>query len=185
MTNDCQNYAILGYDTKNDCFDANKGSELGETTSNMSSLATKILDIGDILAIIFGTFFVFSTTGMIYCFGKRLLRAVNRFLAACQRAANTFSTLRDPLRNFVFREYKKDAGKTSEKSPEKEKTPKVERVEVTTEKQKKKKAKKVKISTPKPKTLQVTAQIEHISNQVSLHLLVLQTFIFTNFNFFV
>lgn len=182
MTNDCQTFAILGYDTQKDCFDDNQDSEIRETTSNT-------LDTGDILAILFGTFIAVSTTAMIYCFGKRLLRRVNRFLAACQRAANAFSFIQGPLADFLFRDDKKDTETTAEtaktpkserkketrdetateKSPQKAKTPKQEHVEITTEKKDRKKTKRVQISTPKSKTVQVTAQIEQdITTQVSL-----------------
>ena len=160
MSDECHNFAILGYDTKKDCFEAERETQGGETSTNS-------LNTGDILAIVFAVIIFGSTVGMIYYFGKRLLTSINRFLAACQRVANTFSRLRNPLTKFLFRNNKTEM----EKTPEKPKQTKVDAVKIKTEKKvKKKKNKKVTInSTPKPKSFQVTAEIEPVisDNQVS------------------
>lgn len=160
MSDECHNFAILGYDTKKDCFEAERESQGGDTS-------TKSLGTGDILAIVFAAIIFGSTVGMIYFFGKRLLTSINRFLAACQRAANTFSRLRNPLTKFLFRNNKTEMKTT----PEKPKKSKIDTVKIKTEKkEKKKKNKKVTInSTPKPNTFQVMAEIEPVisDNQVS------------------
>ena len=160
MSDECHNFAILGYDTKKDCFEAERETQGGETS-------TYSLNTGDILAIVFAVIIFGSTVGMIYYFGKRLLTSINRFLAAFQRAANTFSRLRNPLTKFLFRNNKTEM----ETTPEKPKKSKVESVKIKKEKkEKKKKNKKVTInSTPKPNTFQVMAEIEPVisANQVS------------------
>ena len=163
MTNSCQKFAILGYDTRQDCLDANKDSDQGETSNDT-------LDTGDILAIVFGVIIVLMLAlglgGTIYFFGQRFLRLINRFLAACQRTANTFAILRHPVVKFLLRTKDNETEKTDKTktpTPKSEKTPKCEH---TTEKKNKRKTKKVTIktaSTPKSRTVKVQAVVEPVN----------------------
>ena len=164
MANICRNFAILGFDTRKDCIDSTKieKNTIAPEKNNLEpekNLEVKI-DTGDVLAVIFGMILLASAFAFVYFTGRKMLSALNKFLAACQR---TVDELRKRATRTVLgdKPYEKPKKSKTPKSTEKTKT----NVKVKSEKPKQKKGqkeKKVKIQAPNPPNATTTANTENV-----------------------
>ena len=163
MAKVCQHFAILGFDTRRECLSAITSTPTSESTTSAGATPSAIeqakkvkigLNPGQISGIVIGVILVLIAAIAVYFTGRSVLRAVQRLVSACHRAATNIRKhlARTQVSNETMKDIFAGKKKTKSRSP---KSNAETKVEIETEIQTPGKSKK-KTPAPKPPKVKST-----------------------------